>query len=111
MQRHEYFEELCSLAIIGDLSAQEIDELALHLRDCRECQNTLLELHEITAEQLPLGAAHRASKNVPERKIREATMQRLMQEGLRITPEAMEGPSSWTQRARSGNEEFRWVLL
>jgi hypothetical protein len=110
MQRHEYFEQLCSLAIIGDLSEQEMAELASHLRDCRECQNTLKELSEISAEQLPLGAVHRASQ-APTHQLREATIQRLIQEGLRITPEAMHGRLSWKQRVRSAVEEFRWMLV
>jgi peptidoglycan hydrolase CwlO-like protein len=112
MQRHEYFEQLCSLAVIGELSAEEWEQLSSHLRECRECQNTVRELNVISSEQLPLASAHGGGKGkLALDKVREETVQRLMREGLRISPEAAQGGRSLGQRWRTGIGEFQWLLL
>jgi len=47
MQNHEHFEELCALAAVGQLSAEEYREFQGHLGACSLCreaidQNTFL---------------------------------------------------------------------
>ena len=112
MQRHEYFDKLCSLAIIGELSAEECEELTSHVRNCRECQTTLFELNQISSEQLPLATAQRGGNaKLDLAKVREETIQRLIREGLRISPEGMRGSRSFGQRVSAGVGEIRWLLL
>ena len=51
---HEYFEELCSLAALGQISAGEYELLQTHLQTCSTCQNCLADFNEILHEHLPL---------------------------------------------------------
>src|SRR5260370_1425725 len=38
MPPHEHFEELCALAVSGQLREDELAELGEHLRSCEECR-------------------------------------------------------------------------
>ncbi|HEY3927291.1 MAG TPA: hypothetical protein VGL89_02845 [Candidatus Koribacter sp.] len=112
MQKHEHFEELCSLAIIGELSLQESAEFMSHLRVCAECQASFLELNEIASEQLPLAVGHSGSIGRSSLKnVREGALQRLVAVGLRITPEAVQGPVTMWSRAARRLEDLRWTLF
>ena len=51
---HEYFEELCALAVLGQISQREYEELLPHLRVCNSCQTRKFEFMEILHEHLPL---------------------------------------------------------
>ena len=39
-QAHEHFEELCAVAVIGQLTAQEQQELLSHLGECDICRRS-----------------------------------------------------------------------
>ncbi|MFN8009254.1 MAG: zf-HC2 domain-containing protein [Terriglobia bacterium] len=51
---HEYFEELCSLAALGQISATEQALLESHLSSCPSCQSCLNDFNEILHQHLPL---------------------------------------------------------
>jgi len=51
---HEYFEELCALWILGQISQEEYEELLPHLRSCASCRARHFEFAEILHEHLPL---------------------------------------------------------
>ena len=51
---HEYFEELCSLAVIGRVTAGEFELLKTHLQTCLSCRSCLADFNEIAHEHLPL---------------------------------------------------------
>ena len=59
MSRHEHFEELCSLAVLGEVSPEELTELEKHLRECPECRVAYADFVALTGEHLP--AADRSS--------------------------------------------------
>jgi hypothetical protein len=54
MPEHEYFEELCALLPIGQLSIDQWKELADHLRGCTSCRNARDEF-SIILETMPVG--------------------------------------------------------
>jgi hypothetical protein len=51
---HEYFEELCSLAVIGRVTTGEFELLKTHLQTCLSCRSCLADFNEIVHEHLPL---------------------------------------------------------
>jgi hypothetical protein len=52
MPKHEHFEELCALLPIGQLSAEEYEELSEHLRACGNCRHATEEF-SLVLDQLP----------------------------------------------------------
>jgi hypothetical protein len=56
MQTHEYYEELCALLPIGQLSAEEYQELAEHLRDCPSCRHATDDF-SVILDKMPVGEA------------------------------------------------------
>jgi hypothetical protein len=112
MPAHEYFEELSSLAVMGDLSASELAELTEHLRGCSRCQATYHEFCELASDHLAL--ADRRVRRSPvhsSKGVREAVLRRAAEEGLRITPEAARGPESLRKRLTAWLEDLRWGIL
>jgi len=113
MPGHEYFQELSSLAAVGELSAAEAAELTSHLRECASCQATYHEFVELASHHLPLADRRPGRFRVDSSKgrIREAVLQRAAEEGLRITPEAARGPESLRKRAAIWIEDLRWGIV
>src|SRR5271163_3495497 len=96
MSRHEHFEELCSLAVLGEVSPEELTELEKHLRECPECRVAYADFVTLTGEHLP--AADRSSvssarKAAPEvtAVLRQATFAKVANEGFHISQEAIVG--------------------
>jgi hypothetical protein len=48
----EWYEELCALAAIGELSSSENEELQQHLAHCGECRRLSVEFQRIAADDL-----------------------------------------------------------
>ncbi len=57
MSRHDYFEELCAAASIGEASGVELAELHEHFGGCPECQRRYTEFLQLNA--------NRYARNVP----------------------------------------------
>ena len=53
---HERFEELCALAALGQISADEYADLQAHLIACDDCRRSRQDFLEILHEHLPLVA-------------------------------------------------------
>jgi hypothetical protein len=61
---NEWYQELCALAAIGEVSPSEFDELQRHLADCAECSELYADFKRISAHDLGLVAA---SKRIDHR--------------------------------------------
>jgi hypothetical protein len=62
----EWYEELCALAAIGELSSSEFDELRKHLADCTDCQQVYADFRRVSAGELGLVAALKQSDRTPD---------------------------------------------
>lgn len=58
----EWYEELCALAAIGELSSSENEELQQHLTHCAECQRLFADFRRISADDLGSLAVLRKSE-------------------------------------------------
>ena len=56
MQTHEYYEELCALLPIGELSGDEYLELTEHLRGCPSCRHATDDF-SVILDKMPVGEA------------------------------------------------------
>ena len=93
MQMHEHFEELCALAAIGQLSAEEHEELLAHLRACNHCKRTEDDF-ALILEQLPAADPPNVSGDTEEflsESLRQRFLERAVAEGVRFTDEVI-GP-------------------
>ena len=54
MTTHEHFEELCSLAALGQVTGPEFDELREHMRFCATCRAAYRDFTRILETELPL---------------------------------------------------------
>ncbi len=115
MPRHERFEQLCSLAALGEVTPEEMIELHDHLRGCARCKRALADFSSVIDDRLPLADLGRAGIS-PEvssdglRQLREATLRRVAGEGLHVSPDAFLGPNSLLLNLRERLNEFRWSL-
>src|SRR5467141_907349 len=57
----EWYEELCALAAIGELSSSEFDELRKHLAECGDCRQVYADFRRVSAGELGLVAALKQS--------------------------------------------------
>src|SRR5258708_25523693 len=49
---NDWYEELCALAAIGELSSSELEDLQHHLAQCGDCRELYAELRRISADDL-----------------------------------------------------------
>jgi len=62
----DWYEELCALAAIGELSSSEFEELRNHLVECGDCRQLYTEFCRVSAGDLGLVAALKQSEQVVE---------------------------------------------
>jgi len=58
----DWYEELCALAAIGELSSSEFEELQKHLTDCEDCRQMYADFRRVTAGDLGTVAALKHSE-------------------------------------------------
>jgi hypothetical protein len=100
MQMHEHFEELCALAAIGQLSAEEHEELLAHLRACDHCKRTEDDF-ALILEQLPAADPPNVSGDTEEllsESLRQRFLERAVTEGVRFTDEVIEPRQKFSLR-------------
>jgi hypothetical protein len=65
-KHNDWYEELCALGAIGDLSASEFDALQEHLKECSDCRSLYADFRRLSSDDLGLVAVLKQSKNVVE---------------------------------------------
>ena len=58
----DWYEELCALAAIGELSSSEFEELQKHLAECEDCRQIYTDFRRVTAGDLGTVAALKHSE-------------------------------------------------
>src|SRR5260221_8857702 len=58
----DWYEELCALAAIGELSSSEFEELQKHLTECEDCRQVYADFRRVTAGDLGTVAALKHSE-------------------------------------------------
>jgi hypothetical protein len=112
MPRHDYFERLNSLAVIGDLSPAQMAELNAHLAGCPECRGSRAELCTLANDFLTiedrnsLRAAPDEDAQLPL--VRDRVISSAKEQGLRISNEAMLGSHSLLERSMDYVRRARW---
>ncbi|MGB9069284.1 MAG: hypothetical protein WCC21_12010 [Candidatus Acidiferrales bacterium] len=65
-QNNEWYQELCALAAIGEVSPSEFEELQRHLAECNDCSQLYADFRRISAHDLGLVAASKRSDHYDE---------------------------------------------
>src|SRR5437879_5021940 len=91
MPKHEHFRELAALAAVGQLSAEEHQELMEHLQACDSCRRAG-DRYEFILDQLPLPEPSAAAVDLQQLQsssYRHRFFERASAEGLHFTREAL----------------------
>ncbi len=84
---HSRFEELCALAVTGQISGDAMHILDQHSRECDHCRAFLRDLSPLKTHVAPVLAASHARICEPPEGIRKRFLQRAAAAGLNLRPE------------------------
>jgi hypothetical protein len=85
MADHEWFEQLCALAVTGDLEPEEFRQLGEHLYECVECRASYQEFHTIIERGLPTLKVPRPTRwSIRRLGMKKRFLERARKEGLPI---------------------------
>src|SRR5260370_13019165 len=84
MCEHEYFGELCALAVSGHISQEEWALLKGHLDSCTDCAGLLGSFGHASVDLLQTSAV--SSEEVSVELMRERFLERARREGVEIGP-------------------------
>jgi chemotaxis protein histidine kinase CheA len=86
-KHNDWYEELCALGAIGELSASEFDDLQKHLAECAGCRNLYADFRRVSSEDLGLVAVLKQNEQpaentdqVPERELLSRVLDRASRE-------------------------------
>lgn len=115
----EWYEELCAIAAIGELSSSEFDELHKHLAECGDCRQIYADFRRVSAGDLGLVAvlkqsdrtADEAGALVDESAVLGRLLDRATRERVHQTSESLAPRIELERkRAREGFARFRiWL--
>jgi hypothetical protein len=102
--KHEQYEELSALAMIGEASAAELKNLKDHLEHCPDCRQEYFEFVQFVLPQLSLAADLQPIQEL-KREDREAIRSNFLAQaarsGVRFSAEALAGPTSSAMSRKS----------
>jgi hypothetical protein len=90
-QKHEYFEELSAAALMGQVSAQEQQELLSHLGECESCRRSADDFVYVLG-QMPLTAPsdiRTGTEDLTEEIRRQKFVKNALARGIRLSTEAV----------------------
>src|SRR5580658_9528239 len=104
MQKHEYYEEMCALLPIGQLSAEEYQELTEHLKACPSCRHATDDF-SVILNKMPVAEADVDEKTLVALQggsYRDRFLKRAVAEGVPFSEAVMQsrlsmGKWSWPQ--------------
>jgi hypothetical protein len=113
---NEWYQELCALAAIGEVSPSEFEELQRHLAECDDCSQLYADFRRISAHDLGLVAASKRSDrydeepgSFDEEKLLSGLLDRANRE--RATQDAMPARQSPVlERSRLRDKRFHLLL-
>ncbi len=91
MQKHEHFEELCALAVAGELPVEEHKELYSHMRLCGQCRSAARDFVDVL-QQLPMEHAELTDRelvDLQEAAGAESFLKRARGEGVVFSKDAL----------------------
>jgi hypothetical protein len=80
--RHRHFEEMCTLAVTGQLGGAQMCELDEHIAGCDSCRKFLESIAQVSVQAMPLLAEKHGpeAKTLPPQGIRDRFLERLASE-------------------------------
>lgn len=102
MQEHSRYEELCAAAAAGQISADELNELRIHMELCNFCKDLQREFVEIGSFCLAQGQKPEREIYNPELALRKNILQKLQRRGAKFSPSLQKEIATLPQKT--------WVL-
>src|SRR3989442_4304935 len=92
---HRHFEEMCALAVTGQLGGGQMCELDEHIGSCDSCRKFLESIAQISAQAMPLLAGEHAPAGnlAPPEGMRERFLSRLAGEAVNAKDRVTQRPS------------------
>jgi DNA repair exonuclease SbcCD ATPase subunit len=85
MVAHEVFEQLCAMAVTGEITADEFRRLQEHLHECPSCRACYRDFHSILGDGLPIMAEPRGGRWSPRRfGLKKRFVERARKEGILV---------------------------
>lgn len=123
MSKHEQYEELCTLAMIGEVSAAEIQDLRQHLGECADCREQYREFTQFLLPQLSIssdydGAFETGYSTSERNRLRREFLSASQKKGRVFSQEAVFATANVTapvapsiSRVRMPRVTYRWALV
>jgi hypothetical protein len=114
---NEWYEELCALAAIGELSASELEELQQHLAQCGECRKLYADFRRISADDLGSVAVLKKSEqaatdnglSIDEDELLERLLDRARQEPAPATSNRLDSTAHAQARTSHFLQFLHWL--
>lgn len=120
MSKHEQYEELCTLAMIGEVSSAEMQDLRQHLSQCADCREQYREFTQFLLPQLSISSDNDATfetgySAVEKARLRKSFLAAAQRKGRVFSAEAVAGTthtavSPVVPAALARAPRYRWAV-